>query len=336
MTAARPQAIPEPDDAFLALWPHRYDFIWAPRPQELGDRPQWRTESRYPLSDRAIQTGQRLYGVRCGKETAYLMIDLDAQSRYHPRRHPQALRQLLHALEAIGLVGCVICRSSASGGLHLFFPLDAPVSAYQLGTGVTNLLEQAGFLVKPGQLEIFPNRKPYRPDQPSLYNAHRLPLQDPDSFLLDADGQPLHTSPDAFVQQWRWATRRNQLDHLQLQHYLRRRPTKRLTQRAEQFLSDLDTEIEAGWSDSGQTNHLLGRIALREYIFYHHLHNGAPLTGEALTQRIQVVAIALPGYADYCGHQPDIAKRAAEWARAVEGNDNRHHFAHAEASLIGV
>ncbi|NJN32026.1 MAG: hypothetical protein HC824_17595, partial [Synechococcales cyanobacterium RM1_1_8] len=36
---------------FLSLFAHRFDYIFAPYPQP-GQKPDWRTESRHPLSDR--------------------------------------------------------------------------------------------------------------------------------------------------------------------------------------------------------------------------------------------------------------------------------------------
>jgi hypothetical protein len=56
------------------------------------------------LSDRLIQQGAFLYGVRFGKLTHYLMLDIDASSQYHPSRDPYALTRILAALEPLGLV----------------------------------------------------------------------------------------------------------------------------------------------------------------------------------------------------------------------------------------
>ena len=48
---------------FLALWPNRFDYIFASHP-EPGKKPDWQTESRHPLGDRLIQQGAYLYGIR--------------------------------------------------------------------------------------------------------------------------------------------------------------------------------------------------------------------------------------------------------------------------------
>ncbi|MBD2073672.1 hypothetical protein H6F86_07155 [Phormidium sp. FACHB-592] len=47
------QAIQEPD-AFLQLFPQQFDFIYAEHP-DPGERPDWKTEDRHPLSDRGVK-----------------------------------------------------------------------------------------------------------------------------------------------------------------------------------------------------------------------------------------------------------------------------------------
>jgi hypothetical protein len=113
--------IPERDDPFLSLFPHRYDFIYAPHP-DLGERPQWQTESRYPLSDRLIQQGAHLYGVRFGAQTQYCLLDIDIGSAYHRQQDPLAIHRLLAALEPLGLVSYLACTSSNSQGCTCTFP----------------------------------------------------------------------------------------------------------------------------------------------------------------------------------------------------------------------
>ncbi len=49
----------------------------------------------------------------------------------------------------------------------------------------------------------------------------------------------------------------------------KRKDYKRLFKNTAKFLSDLDTEIDAGWTGLGQTNYLLGRLTMREYVFHH-------------------------------------------------------------------
>jgi hypothetical protein len=316
--------VPEREEVFLFLFPHRYDFIYAAHPHP-GDRPQWQTESRYPLSDRLIQQGSFLYGVRFGTQTQYCLLDIDAGSAYHPAQDPLAVHRLIEALEPLGLVSYVACTSSDSQGLHLYFPFGTAQNSWQLSTAVTTLLENQGFKCQPGQLEVFPNRKLYVVDgTPNLFNAHRLPLQT-GSYLLNEQLEPVWGRQETFVQQWQRCQQRNTITVDRIEQILQQqqRPRHRVSQRADKFLNDLNAEIEPGWTGKGQTNYLLGRITMRTYIFHHVLHGGLPLSGDALVTEIVAVAQSLPGYREWCGHQHEIHQRAAEWARCVE---NSHYF----------
>ncbi|MEM9451473.1 MAG: hypothetical protein AAGA75_23465 [Cyanobacteria bacterium P01_E01_bin.6] len=316
--------IKENDNPFQALWPHRYDYLWADH-EDAGKKPAWRTETRHPLSDRLMAQGAYLYGVRFGKETHYVMLDIDWGSPYHPVRHPQQFQRVVDALEPLDLVTGVMCTSSSSGGVHVYFPFDNGVSSWKLAAAATALLENAGFKVAGGKLEVFPNRRIYAVDGfPGLFNGHRLPMQ-AGSFLLNEDYQPVLGGCDAFVRQWKWAVKRNTLTHIGLEQVLKteRRKCFRLSQKADKFLNDLNTEIEHGWTGSGQTNRLLGRITMRSFIFGHVLYVNEPLEGKALVKDIVNVAKALPGYREFCNHQHDIEQRAEEWARCIEAS---HYF----------
>ena len=313
-------------DEFLALFPHRYDYIYASHPHP-DQAPQWFTESRHPLSDRLIQQGAYLYGVRFNSETDYLLADIDIQSFYHPTHDPFAIARLQAALEPLGLVTAVVCTSSYSGGLHLYFPFAPACQSWKIAAAARVLLEQAGFKLKPGQLELFPDPKPFTPGQaPALFNAHRLPLQ-AGSYLVNEDYQPVWSDRPQFVRQWHFAQSCNELNQELLEQVLKqsRQRQRKLSQRADKFLNDLNAEIEAGWTDFGQTNRLLGRITMRCYIFHHILEGGSPLTGQALVEAIVMTAKSLPGYREYCRHQHEIEQRATEWARCIE---NSHYYAY--------
>ncbi len=320
--------ITEPNNRFLALFPHRHDYIWAEHPQ-VGESPQWQTESRHPLSDRLIQQGAYLYGVRFGSTTRYCMVDIDRTSQYHPTQDPLAIDRLMAALEPIGLVSAVTCTSSSNGGIHLYFPFEQAQRTWELALVLQALLENAGFKLALGHLELFPNARHYSTNGiPNLYNAHRLPMQAGSYLLvqdLDQRWQPIKSSSDTFVRHWQFAQARNDLDVAVLRRTLKsaRRRRYSLSGRADKFLNDLNAEIELGWTDHGQTNRLLGRIALRGYVFGHLLYNCQPLEGDALVAEIVRVARSLPGYTEWCRHQHEIEQRAQEWASCVE---NSHYF----------
>lgn len=318
------------DDEFLSLFPHRYDYIWAAHP-DPKQQVEWKTETRHPLNDRLIQQGAYLYGVRFGAETGYCLLDIDIGSAYHPQQDPFAIARIAAALEPLGLVSYVACTSSYSNGLHLYFPFQPAQSSWKLAITVTALLENAGFKLRPGQLEIFPDPKPYSVNgKPSLFNAHRLPLQT-GSYLVNQDFQPIWGTQTTFVQQWRLAQTRNDVNAAHLRRVLKqaKRHHYTVSTKAEKFINDLNAEIEFGWTGYGQTNYLLGRITMREYIFRHLLTGGKPLEGEALVSAIVDVAQSLPGYFEYCRHRHEIEHRAWEWARCIE---NSHYFHYGDAA----
>jgi hypothetical protein len=318
------EGVRESGDEFLSLFPHRFDYIYAKHP-ELGKTPDWQTESRHPLSDRLIRQGSYLYGVRFGLETHYCLLDIDAGSVYHPNRDPFAISRIVAALEDVGLVSHVTCTSSYSGGLHLYFPFEQPQKSWNLAVVLETLLENAGFKLVLGQLEIFPNPKLYVAEgKPNLYAAHRLPMQ-AGSYLVNDRYELTYSSCDLFVQQWRFAQQRNDIHPHVVETLLKssRRKQYCISGKADKFLNDLNADIEPGWTGYGQTNYILGRIAMRSYVFGHLLCGSYPLEGKALVADIVRVAKALPGYQQWCRHQHEIEKRAEEWARCVETS---HYF----------
>ena len=315
-------------DSFLALFPHRYDYIYASHPAP-HQRPQWQTESRHPLSDRLITQSSYLYGIRFGSETQYALLDIDFSSAYHPKRDPLAFQRLLQALEPLGLVTGITCTSSDSQGLHVYFPFDNALPSWEIGSGISILLETQGFKVQPGQLEIFPNSRLYTIDRtPNLFNAHRLPLQQ-GSYLLSENLEPIFSSHSAFVQQWQHCQQRNTLDAKTLQRILKQKKRRhyRLSNKADKFLNDLNAEIEQGWTGQGQTNRLLGRITMRSYIFHHVMYGGEPIVGVELIKDVVETAKALPGYDIWCQHRHEIEHRATEWVSCIESS---HYFAYGE------
>ena len=324
--------IQEACDDFLALWPHRFDYLFAPHP-DPGTKPDWQTESRYPLPDRLIKQGSNLFGVRPGPTTTYLMLDLDKSSPYHPQRDPLVFERISAALEPLGLVTDLKLTSSDNDGVHDYYPLGKEVSSWQLGLTATTLLENAGFKVRPGWLEVFPNRKPFSTDGSiSLFNGHRLPLQQ-GSYLLNDDLQPVSCSQLVFVRHWQQAAARNDVSAQVLKQTVRQaqRQTYRVTGKAEKFLNDLNAEVELGWTEKGQTNRLLGRITMRSFIFGHILHAESPLSGQALVDDIVRIARSLPGFKDFCGHQQELLKRAQEWARSIQ---NSRYFPYGSGKAV--
>lgn len=321
-------------DLFLQLFPHRHDWIYASHPVGTNS-PNWQSESRHQLSDRTIEQGTQLYGVRFGAETSYFLIDIDAGSVYHPKRDPLAIRRLLSALEVIGITDSIAITSSYSGGVHIYCPLPDQVLTWQLAAVVAQILKHQGFMSAPGTLEIFPNEKRGDEDEHrTLYNAHRLPLQT-GSYLLSADWDLVYSSKEEFCRRWIHCTRRNSINKVSFDRLLKagieQTRIRRLSQPAHKFLNDLTLETSIGWTSYGQTNYLLGRIALREYIFGHYLNGGKPLTGEKLVMAVVKAATQSPGYTQWCRHQHEIWKRAEEWSRCVE--ESRRYYPYGKKDL---
>jgi hypothetical protein len=321
-------AVEETHDHFLNLFPHRFDYIFAPH-SDPGQTPDWQTESRHPLSDRLIGQGTFLYGVRFGAKTFYALLDIDRGSLYHPTQDPLAIGRILSTLEPLGLVSAVTISSSYSGGLHLYLPFQQAQSSWELAIAISTSLENAGYRLLPGQLEIFPNPKPYAINgKPSLFNAHRLPLQ-AGSYLLDSTFQPIYSTKEIFVQQWKLAQFKNDLDTATLRRIIKqaKRRIYHISGKADKFINDLNAEIETGWTGHGQTNYILGRITMREYIFHHLIHGGNPLEGKELIETIVQVVRSLPGYQEWCRHQHELEHRVEEWVRCIENSKYFHYGA---------
>jgi hypothetical protein len=327
---SRFKSVDERDDEFLELFPHRGSYLWAEH-TSYDDRPQWRTENRHLLSDRLINQGAYLYGVRFGSKTNYLVVDVDRNSLYHPYRDPFAIGRIVASLEPLELYSYIAVSSSYSGGIHLYFPFVLGQPCWAIAQAVSCLMENAGFKIKPGQIELFPNARQYS-EVRADYNGHRLPLQ-VGSYILDEDWQPIWSDCPSFVRAWRSAMAANHISSEAIHTVLKqadRRASRRIRGNAGKFLSDLNAEIEMGWTGYGQTNRLLGRIAMREYIFHHALHGGEPLTGDRLASEILSIAEALPGFEVWCRHQHELVRLCRNWAREVEAEpryfpyDRRH------------
>ncbi|MGD1904759.1 MAG: hypothetical protein ACFB0C_02060 [Leptolyngbyaceae cyanobacterium] len=311
--------VEEQNEPFLALWPHRYDYIWAEHPEPKG-KPKWHTESRHPLSDRLILQGSYLYGVRFGPTTHYIMVDIDRGSPYHPGQDPLALPKLKAALEDLGLVSALICTSSDSGGLHLYYPFSETQKTWEIALAVATLLENQGFKQTPGHLELYPNPRNFATKgAPTLYRGHRLPLQT-GSYILNESYEPISSSQSRFIEKWTQTQTKNDLNSITLKAVLKasRRREYRVTTKAEKFLNDLNAEIERGWTGPGMTNRLLGRITLRSYIFGHVLRHECPLSGKVLEDDIVETAQNLPGFYEWSNHVHELEEKARDWARSIE------------------
>ena len=296
-------------------------YLWKPITAALPDdataKPQWQTQTTYPLRPRVLwnlwQDANTLVGVRFGHTTTYALIDLDAGGLYCSA---EGIDEIRAALETIGITRTLLLRSSWSSGLHLYIPLPEAVPTFDLAVSLKACLKAQGIPLKAGQVEIFPNVKAFGVTIFVEYAAHRLPLQPGSgSCQLDDALNPIASSLTRFLWQWEQSAPQQDLEALRQALKIgrdnhRKRP-KRKTRLVESWRQDLETEIAEGWSGPGQTNALLKTIACYGRVF-------EGLGAAALTEYVHRIAISRPGYESYCGHQADILRRCQAWSRAAE------------------
>jgi len=293
------------------------NYLWEALESPNTSPARWRT-LQYEMSPRNLWRGwqdpYKLVGVRFGRTTNYAMIDLDILGRYC---NADTVTTIKDALETIGITRTLPIRSSVSGGLHLYVPLAEGLPTFDLACIIEQCLIALGFEIEKGHLEIFPNTKTYGVDTFIEYNGHRLPLQPQSgSCLLDDDLNPIGNRLSDFFASWEWAAQGQDMEMLRaaLPHgrEARKQESRRrkLSRKAGVWKADLDDEIAQGWTGPGQTNRLIKAIAERGHVF-------EGLSGSELVNYIVDVATSSPGYEQYCGHQPDIYKRAREWARSI-------------------
>lgn len=307
---------------FCFLW-HQWDFIQAPTPVP-GKKPAWERVSDYPLEPRSLfrkwRSLNQLIGVSFGDTTDYCLLDLDIGSQYHPRNNQEAFDSLLFSLEEIGLVRPLAIQSSESGGLHIYFPLARSVKTFALANLLIITLESSGFKVAPGQLEIFPNLKTWKPKGQgfSLYNGHRLPLQQ-SSYLLDRTLNPQGNNLEQFLYQWVQAAAGQDQESLEsaiattkIHKSTPHNPPR--SRKAEDWYQESQAIIAEGFTGFSQTNALIKKIGEFGRVFVGEVE----LAGEALLQYMLDTIKNCPGYQQYCRHKHEIKKRCRHWLPLIE------------------
>ncbi|MEO0488046.1 MAG: hypothetical protein AAFZ49_00635 [Cyanobacteria bacterium J06659_2] len=315
-----PQPFPaDPDGQRLCeiFGGYLWNFIQGQQPDDVTTKVAWQTITKYPLRPRVLwthwQDAHTLIGVRFDHQTSYGLLDIDAGSPYC---NPESIAQIQAALETIGITRSLLLRSSWSGGLHLYLPLPEAINTFNLAVTLQECLKSQGFRLRAGHLEIFPNVKAYGVQTVIEYKAHRLPLQPGSgSCLLDGDLNPIGDNLARFL--WHWDGAAQHQDMETLHHACKigrdnhRKKPKRRSHPVESWRHDLDTEITEGWTDYGQTNHLLKTIACYGRVF-------ECLEGQALSDYVARIATSRPGYEQYCRHQHEIQRKADAWAKAAE------------------
>ena len=329
MSQIAPCPRPDLDDAYWSKF-NAWQFLQASVPK-ARQNPDWKAINAYPIARRLAHRG-KLIAIRPKTSTRFLVLDLDALSRYHPKQNPYAIPQLQQAIEErLGLVSCIPIRSSDSRGLHLWYWFKDEQNSYRLAEAVAIVLKEAGFILQAGHLETFPNRKAWidsdNPDDWSQYHAIRLPLLEPGSYLLDAHNDyesllhPLLDQQQEFLHLIEHCQRRNDLtsEHIEAILATQSKPYKKVSVSGNQYLTDLLDKVRDGWDGHGQTNQILFDITRLIRIFGHLLHSTEPYwETERLTHAIHDYILTLPGREQFCGHNHELEKLAQNWAKWVQ------------------
>ena len=300
----------EVDHDFFALWTTCPS--WSPI---LKKRDGWITivnpsNKKVPLVLGSIESHYRrdyIIGKRFGKLTNYLMIDVDRGSPFHPRNG--GIESILGAMESLGLCRYLLVRSSASEGLHIYFPLAEPVSAWGLACAAHAALSVAGVRVAGGICELFPNKKAFNAE----HNGHRLPLQR-GSFILDDDFRCIGNDKAVFLQRWQHCVTGQ--DEALLADVLAEKPLpipKRIS---------VGSLPPIAWTGPGQSNEVM-----KELVNYGDRALGLK-TIPALGDWMVAVAPQLPGFEQFASEESknDLTRKswAYRWAKSHFKSARQH------------
>jgi hypothetical protein len=314
-----------------------FNFITA----ENTPKPKWRTNRKYRLTRgefvKRHSDELTLLGVSFGATTRYFMLDIDKGSQYHPDNDITALPKLRQLLEQVGVVRTDLIRSSHSGGIHLYGCLPKNVSTIRLATLLHVTFIDAGIQIIKGQLECFPNPKPYgEKGHYTYYNPHRVALQpNSGSLLLDEDGHILlsaenlthenmlagflaRTAQSAQAQDMELLSRMMDTCYAKYtsnagiakyQHH-----HQDYTEVAREWKENLELTIQTiGWTAHCQTNTLLPNFIAYGVVFL-------GFKGEELENCLHDLIQSAPGYHDYCRHQHEIKAVIKGWVENTERN----------------
>ena len=257
---------------------------------------------KVPLVLGSIESHYRrdyIIGKRFGKLTNYLMIDVDKGSPFHPSNG--GIQPILDAMESLGLCRYLLIRSSISGGLHIYFPLAEPVSAWGLACAAYAALTTAGITVAAGVCELFPNKKSFYAE----HNGHRLPLQD-GSFILDGDFSCIGNAKAVFLAQWRTCAATQ--DEEYLAERIAKKPIRVLQPVSASALPPI------AWTTRGQSNEVMKKLTNYGHEVVGHK------TIQALGNWIMAIGPRLPGFEQFASRESknDLTRRnwAYRWAKS--------------------
>lgn len=298
---------------------HPFGAIVAPSTKE-GAKPAWRTIDYYLQPSQLWNLHQdksKLVGLRFNDTTRYATIDLDLEGDYH---NIESINRIKAALEDIGIVDIIILQSSFSGGYHLILSFASPLPTFPIACALEITLRNAGFILRQGHLEIFPNTKPYSAKQITNYKAIRCPMQPASgSFLLNDDLQAISDSVSIFLDHCDRAASRQDLTKLKRvanktkKQITRERYRKQESADVAQWRTNWEEIIAIGWTGLGQTNTLLQIFVGYGIVFL-------DLESDKLVEFCLTTAINAPGYSQYCRHQHEIEARVRDWVESTIRN----------------
>ena len=297
-----------------------WDWICGTPPKPTA-KTRWETQKKFSIQPvelwhRFLDPNEAI-GVRFKTDCKYLLIDIDRASPNHPANNPADYMMVIYTLRSIGLVGIVVLQSTWSGGIHLYFPLPTPVNSFKLACRARLALEHQGFKIASGQLEIFPNTKPYAQTGFTLFNAHRLPLQPGSgSCLLDDALQPESESVEDLLRAFKSAASLQDMELLESglkadYDQFKKRRFKSSENSLTKWQCYLESIKAQGWTGQGQTNQILLHLAAIARVFLR-------LSGNELVAAVESMAKSAPGYEQYCNHKRDIHQRAKDIAKSAE------------------
>lgn len=285
-----------------------------------GEKPAWYTENHYLQPSQLWelhQNEEKLVGIRFGETTNFAVIDLDNGGDYH---NDESIKQIKYALEDIGIVDIIPIQSSYSGGYHLIITFSSPQRTFDLACALETTLKDAGFVIRQGHLEIFPNAKPYSAKTITNFNAIRCPMQ-PGSgaLLLGDDLEPISDNVSTFLDFCSRSARQQDLTKLKrVAKKARERITKerrrsKATVSVENWRCEWEKIIATGWTGFGQTNTYLQVVVGYGIVFL-------GLKYSELVKYAVETATNAPGYTEYCRHQQEIEARVREWVSCTIDN----------------
>ena len=284
---------------------------------------RWYTETRFPLTPRTLwrryQDTSQVIGIRFDNQTNFFVLDIDVNSRYHYKYDPYGFFGILECLTDIGINKVIKLKSSTREGIHLFGFLPQKIKTFNLACALEKVLTTNGFVIKPGQLEIFPNPKPYNPtgEKSCGFNGIRLPLQEgTGAKLYNQKMRLVNGGIKKFLRLANQSTKEQNMGILKryanraVKWHKEQKTTNYQQQRRENYRRDMEVAAFTGWSDRGETNEILKSITNYGWVIEE------LRTWEKLAEYIEKTAISLPGYKQFCQHKQEIKLRAKHWAKS--------------------